>query len=141
MSFRYSSTELLLAERSQDTPLHEVIPSTNKRRFTGLNRFTPTDTRTWYQKAMNKYNTTVIIVFFLFICLGASLGALAYFLSLNTERKSTQADIMTLATTINQRFVTSMSDFVRSIDTMKGLYSIRNGSVDFYSEFVPFMQS
>jgi hypothetical protein len=39
-----------------------------------------------------------------------------------------QADMMTFATTINQQFVASMSDFVRSIDTMK-LTAITNEEV------------
>jgi hypothetical protein len=131
-------------ERDDDAiSLPEITNRFSRRRFTGLN-VNPEpklSKKKRLYKSFNRYNLTVASLLIILSAVGVAVGVPSYFVMIDKEYLRTLDEFTASSVSLHDRFTVSMSDFVRSMDTMKGLYSIRNGSVNFYTEFIPFMQA
>jgi CHASE1-domain containing sensor protein len=83
----------------------------------------------------------LIIVAVLLICIGLAVGLISFFLLQQKERTLSQNDLYGIATLNAANVKKAVEDAVRSTTALQAVLTYANGSIDYYSQYLPFMNS
>jgi hypothetical protein len=94
----------------------------------------------WVKAQLNRYNLWIFIFAIILALTGSSIGVTGFYLLLRNDIDKAQNELFTVGKTQTLYLDLAITNCIRAVDAIKGLYGINNASVDYYTGLVPFLQ-
>jgi hypothetical protein len=87
---------------------------------------------------LSKYNLAIVIIVVFFVLVGVGVGLGAFFgLQVQDEQRGYE-ELNQLTISMASRLSVAVENAVRSVYSVTALFAYTNGTVDFYTDFLPF---